>query len=131
MKKSAGILLYRYKGDDLQVMIVHPSGDSKKWSLPKGEIEKESATSAAVRETQEECGIEVSKKDLTSLGSNVYKSKRKEVFAFAAEFTGKKVPEPASWEIDKIKFVSTDKAKELLHEGQVVFVDRLINQLEG
>lgn len=132
MKKSAGILLYRYYSDILEVMIVHPSGNSKKWSLPKGEIDKgETAAEAAVRETKEECGFDVDKDKLDSLGSNVYKSKKKKVFAFATEFLEKEVPAPASWEIDEVRFVNVEEAKSMLHEGQVVFVDRLLSHLKG
>ncbi len=127
--------MYRYKDDELQVMIVHPSGENNKnaaWSLPKGEVDKgENTIQAAARELKEETGLERETTQLESLGSSTYKNRRKEVHAFATEFTEKKVPGPISWEIDQIRFFNTEDAKELLHEGQKIFVDRLKKHLKG
>jgi predicted NUDIX family NTP pyrophosphohydrolase len=66
-KISAGILMYRRRGGDLQVFLVHPGGplwakkDLGAWSIPKGEIDPgEEALSAARREFEEETGFPVS-----------------------------------------------------------------------
>ncbi len=64
MKKvSAGILLYRFKNDELQVFLVHPGGpfwyhkDRHAWSIPKGEVEDgEDLLATAKREFEEETG---------------------------------------------------------------------------
>jgi predicted NUDIX family NTP pyrophosphohydrolase len=60
---SAGVLLYRRAGAELQVLLVHPGGpfwrnrDNGAWMIPKGGIEPgESAEEAARREFQEELG---------------------------------------------------------------------------
>ena len=43
-KKSAGIILYRWKNNIAEVMLVHPGGpfwknkDDGAWSIPKGEF---------------------------------------------------------------------------------------------
>jgi predicted NUDIX family NTP pyrophosphohydrolase len=65
-KISAGILLYRRRGDELEVFLVHPGGpfwakkDLGAWSLPKGEVEEgEELLEAAVREFGEETGFAV------------------------------------------------------------------------
>ena len=65
-KTSAGILLYRRRGDELEVFLVHPGGpfwakkDLGAWSLPKGELEEgEEPLAAAVREFTEETGFTV------------------------------------------------------------------------
>ncbi|MEO3403458.1 NUDIX domain-containing protein [Mucilaginibacter sp. CAU 1740] len=62
-KQSAGILLYRKTGEDLQVFLVHPGGpffknkDDGAWSIPKGEYEAdEDPLDAAKREFEEETG---------------------------------------------------------------------------
>lgn len=66
-KTSAGILLYRRRGDDLEVFLVHPGGpfwakkDLGAWSLPKGEFEEgEDPLAAAIREFTEETGFPLS-----------------------------------------------------------------------
>ena len=65
-KFSAGILLYRFRGGRLQVLLVHPGGpywarkDKGSWMIPKGEVKVgENALEAAVREFREEIGFEV------------------------------------------------------------------------
>lgn len=62
-KQSAGILVYRHKYDQLQVLLVHPGGpfwknkDAGAWSIPKGEfLDDEDALVAAKREFLEETG---------------------------------------------------------------------------
>jgi predicted NUDIX family NTP pyrophosphohydrolase len=65
-KISAGVLLYRRRGDDLEVLLVHPGGpfwarkDLGAWSLPKGEIgPDEDPRAAAIRELEEETGFTI------------------------------------------------------------------------
>lgn len=61
---SAGLLMYRKKGSELQVLLVHPGGpffakkDDGAWSIPKGEVaEGEELLATACREFEEETGI--------------------------------------------------------------------------
>jgi predicted NUDIX family NTP pyrophosphohydrolase len=63
-KRSAGILLYKRVGGELQILLVHPGGpfwarkDAGAWSIPKGEYaEGEDALTVAVREFEEETGM--------------------------------------------------------------------------
>ena len=65
-KTSAGLLLYRKRGDALEVFLVHPGGpfwarkDDGAWSIPKGEFEiGEDPLAAAQREFAEETGFTV------------------------------------------------------------------------
>lgn len=60
---SAGILLYRRRGKDTEVLLIKPGGpfwrnkDIGAWMIPKGAIERgESAEDAALREFEEEIG---------------------------------------------------------------------------
>jgi len=62
-KRSAGILLFRFVGNQLLVLLVHPGEpfwrkkDISAWSIPKGEIEgAETPEAAALREFEEETG---------------------------------------------------------------------------
>jgi predicted NUDIX family NTP pyrophosphohydrolase len=64
-KTSAGILLYRRRGEEVEVFLVHPGGpfwakkDVGAWSLPKGELhEGEDPLAGALREFKEETGFE-------------------------------------------------------------------------
>src|ERR1044072_2669936 len=90
-KKSAGILLYRKKNNNLEVMLVHPGGpfwakkDLGVWSIPKGEFnESEEPLAAAKREFEEEVGKKVAAEKFISLEPVKSKSK-KTIYAFAAE----------------------------------------------
>ena len=64
MSRSAGVLLYRERGNQLEVLLVHPGGplwakkDDAAWSIPKGEpCDGEDALAAARREFMEETGF--------------------------------------------------------------------------
>jgi len=66
-KLSAGILLYRRRGINTEVLLVHPGGpywarkDDGAWSIPKGEYhEGDDPLAAAKREFREETSAEVS-----------------------------------------------------------------------
>ena len=65
MKRSAGILMYRFDAGELRVLLVHPGGpfwakkDAGAWTIPKGEFSDEDPLRAARREFREELGVEV------------------------------------------------------------------------
>jgi len=89
-KQSAGILLYRFTKNELEVFLIHPGGpfwaakDDGAWSIPKGEFtEGESAIAAAKREFYEETGFVI---DGNGIPLSPLKQKGgKMVFAFAVE----------------------------------------------
>lgn len=63
-RRSAGILLYRGHGHELEVLLVHPGGplwarkDAGAWTIPKGELgDDEDPLAAARREFTEETGV--------------------------------------------------------------------------
>jgi len=63
-KQSAGLLLYRRRSGQLEVLLVHPGGpfwaarDAGAWSIPKGEAgPEEDLLAAARREVAEETGL--------------------------------------------------------------------------
>lgn len=64
VKRSAGLLMYRRRNDELEVFLVHPGGpfwakkDHGSWSIPKGQYQDdEAALEAAKREFTEETGF--------------------------------------------------------------------------
>ena len=89
MRKSAGILLYRFLAGSLEIFLVHPGGpfwkskDSGAWSIPKGEFTEEDPLEAAKREFEEETGQQVAG-PFTSL-TPIRQKAGKMVYAWAAE----------------------------------------------
>ena len=89
-KRSAGLLLYRLKSGQPEVLLVHPGGpywakkDDRAWSIPKGEYTKgEEPLAAARREFEEETGI-CPEGDVIPLGT-IRQPGGKLVTAFAME----------------------------------------------
>jgi len=149
-KKSAGILLYRFREGELQAFLVHPGGpfwarkDKAAWSIPKGEFDdSEDPLEAAKREFQEETGMPVTG-DFIDLGECRQPS-RKIIYAWAVEgdcdpaaiksntFEMEWPPKSGKYksfpEVDKAAWFSAGDAKEKLHKGQVVLIDRLAEAL--
>jgi predicted NUDIX family NTP pyrophosphohydrolase len=91
-RTSAGILLYRIREDNLEVLLVHPGGpffgrkDLGSWSIPKGEVDESDVDfeQTARREFAEEVGHAVPDSPLIPLGSIRQKS-GKIVHAWAVE----------------------------------------------
>jgi 8-oxo-dGTP diphosphatase len=133
MAESSGTLLYRKNNKSYEVLIVHPSGNYNKnasWSIPKGKLDDgETHEDAARRETWEETGVTPDK--LESLGFVTYKSKsKKKVHCYCGEIPEDSEPYCASWEVDKVEFVSLDKAEKLLHSDQSEFIQRFRNHVK-
>ena len=132
MKQSAGTLLYRTRDGQVEVLLVHPSGNYNRkapWSIPKGiPDEGETLEDAARRETGEETGMTAG--PLVSLGTVGYTRSRKQVHCFAGE-APQDAPRCASWEVDQAEFVPLARAREILHPDQRVFLDRLEEMLRS
>ncbi len=149
MKKvSAGILLYRFKNDELQVFLVHPGGpfwyhkDRHTWSIPKGEVEDgEDLLATAKREFEEETGQKLNTNKLIQL--NPVKQKGgKIVYAWATEgdlnpadlksntFELEWPPKSGNLqsfpEIDKGAWFSIGEAMEKINEAQKSFLTQLV-----
>lgn len=132
MKHSAGTLLARRQDDEIQVLIVHPSGNYNRkapWSIPKGlPDEGESYEAAARRETAEETGVTAG--DLIPLGEVQYTKSRKIIHAFTGWAPDDAEPSCASWEVDRAEFVSVDDAMQLLHPEQAPLVQKLLHLVD-
>ena len=151
MRRSAGILMYKYRADELLVLLVHPGGpywakrDLGSWSIPKGEYEGEDPLTAAGREFQEETGGQVQGPFL-SLGE-VAQPNRKTVSAWAAEgdFDPKTLKSnlcEIEWppksgrtqlipEADRAEWFSLQDARVKILAGQRPFLDRLESALKS
>jgi predicted NUDIX family NTP pyrophosphohydrolase len=128
MKRSAGTLLYRKTSKDLEVLLVHPSGNYNRrapWGIPKGEPDSgEALEDAARRETREETGIAVTG-PLVPLESITYAKSKKEVYGYAGPAPEGQEPTCASWEIDGARFLTLEEARKRIHPDQAPFLDRL------
>src|SRR5579872_3162103 len=124
MKESAGTLLYRRNNNQLEVLLVHPSGNYNRrapWGIPKGLPEEgEDLETAARRETLEEVGLMPGA--LVPLSSIDYKKSRKRVHCFAGEAPHEAEPRCASWEIDQAAFLTLDEARRRIHPDQAAFL---------
>jgi predicted NUDIX family NTP pyrophosphohydrolase len=140
MKQAAGLLIYRRQGDRLEVLLVHPSGNYNRkapWSIPKGlPDEGETLLEAAVRETREEAGLDLTAecrheapRPVFPLGHIDYTKSRKRVHAFALQSPDDAQPHPAQWEVDRAEFLPIDEAEKVIHPDQRAFLDRLLEHL--
>lgn len=145
---SAGLLLYRIRGDALEVLIGHPGGpfwtrkDEGAWSIPKGECAVgEDPWEAARREFAEELGCEPPDGPRRDLGTVKQRSgKMLTVFAVAADLdisgfrsntftlewprgSGRLREFP---ELDRVAWLGLPEAGIKLLKGQQVFLDRLV-----
>jgi predicted NUDIX family NTP pyrophosphohydrolase len=147
---SAGILLFRFESEKLEVMLVHPGGpiwakkDIGTWSIPKGLPEKnENFLDTAKREFKEETGFE-SGGDFIDLGE-IDQPGRKTIHIWALEKdldvtnivsntfkfewpkkSGKIQEYP---EVDKADWFDIPLAMRKIRKGQRGFIDRLIKTL--
>lgn len=135
MKQAAGLVIYRPAGEQLEVLLVHPSGSYNRhapWSIPKGlPDEGESLVDAAIRETHEEAGVGgILAEQLKPLGHIDYTRSKKRVHAYAVECPADAAPHPNCWEIERAEFFSLSDARGLLHADQRPFLDWLVKLLD-
>lgn len=128
---SSGTLLYRYRAGELEVLLVHPSGNYNRrapWGIPKGQPDPgEALEAAARRETIEETGIVCGA--LTDVGYVDYSRSEKRVYAFAGPAPADAAPRCASWEVDKVDFIAVSRARRIIHPDQVALLGRLERML--
>ena len=146
-KRSAGILMFRRRGDEVEVLPMHPGGpfwakkDLGAWSIPKGEYsEGEDALAVAKREFEEETGARP-QGDFLALGE-VVQAGRKIVTAWGLEGdfdpatltsnrfelewppkSGRKASFP---EVDRAQWFSPADARRKILAAQGEFITRLL-----
>ena len=147
---SAGILLFRRRGTELEVFLVHPGGpfwtrrDLGAWSIPKGLFEAgEQPQDAARREFREETGFEP-QGELIELG-RLRQPGGKTVHAWALEQNVKASELKSNtfeleWprgsgvtreypEVDRGAWFGLEAARTKINHGQAEFLDRLKESL--
>jgi predicted NUDIX family NTP pyrophosphohydrolase len=154
MRTSAGLLMYRRTGGELQVLLVHPGGpyfankDAGAWTVPKGEPGKgEDPLATARREFREETGVEVPAGAKCLPLGQVKQKGGKVVQAWAFEGDcdpGKCVsntfrlefpPRSGKFqefpEVDRAEFFPIAEAKKKINPAQVALLERLEATLQG
>jgi len=149
-KRSAGLLLFRKRTQEVEVFLVHPGGpiwarkDEGAWSIPKGEYSQdEDPLLAAKREFAEETNFTVDGV-FTPLGE-IRQPGGKAVMAWSLERdldasaiksnTFKMEWPPRSGatqefpEIDRGAWFSLTQARRKILKGQIPFLDRLVERL--
>ena len=146
MRRSAGIVMYRFADGEPMVLLVHPGGpfwrnkDLSAWSIPKGEYgDAETAEAAAVREFEEEIGVHPIGA-LLPLGEAVQSGgKRVTAFALAGDLDPTRIESACfeiEWppksgqrarfpEVDRAQWFTLDVARGKIVKGQAIFLDRL------
>lgn len=132
-RESSGTVLYRRRGDMIEVLLVHPAGAYNRrapWGIPKGQPNPgEALEDAARRETMEETAIVVG--DLVAVGFVDYTRSRKRVHGFVGEAPPDAAPRCASWEVDKAEFIEITRARRIIHPDQALFLDRMAKVMAG
>jgi predicted NUDIX family NTP pyrophosphohydrolase len=149
-KISAGILMYSFCADVLEVLLVHPGGPfwSKKdlgsWSIPKGEYaEKEDPFIVAKREFQEETGFQadgdfISLKPLKQPSGKIVSAwalegecdtSKVHSNTFKMEWPPRSGKQQEFPEIDRAEWFTIEMAKKKLLKGQVGFIEELCELL--
>jgi predicted NUDIX family NTP pyrophosphohydrolase len=151
LRVSAGLIMYRFQGGELEVFLAHPGGpyaareDEGYWTIPKGRQQaQETLLQAAKREFEEEVGIKPSGPYL-ELGS-IRQKGGKIVHAWAFEgqwdesqpirsntfemswppYSGRLQQFP---EIDRARFFNLAEARKKLKDTQCPLLDRLESML--
>jgi predicted NUDIX family NTP pyrophosphohydrolase len=150
--RSAGLLLYRFTADGLEVLLAHPGGpfwakkDQGVWSVPKGEYDEGSdALEAARREFGEETGLRIPAGEPWPLGEVTQRS-GKRVLAWALEGdldltgavsntfemewprgSGRLAQFP---EVDRVEWLLLDLALAKILPAQAPFLERLLQALD-
>jgi predicted NUDIX family NTP pyrophosphohydrolase len=148
---SAGLLMYRRIGAQIEVFLAHPGGpyyrnkEDGVWTIPKGLPEPgEALEAAARREFAEETGLPVSG-ELVPLGEIQQKAgKVVHAWAFAGDLPADYAPKSnlceIEWpprsgrrmvipEIDRAGFFSIADARGKINRAQAAFLDRLLERI--
>lgn len=145
-KRSAGLIMYRYRKAGLEVLLVHPGGpywakrDDGVWSIPKGEYsDGEDPLTAAQREFKEETGCSAKGPFLALTSRRQPSGKWISAWAFegdcdagavksntfSMEWPPKSGRQAEFPEVDRAEWFPVHLAKKKLLRGHIGFIDEL------
>jgi predicted NUDIX family NTP pyrophosphohydrolase len=147
---SAGILLYRRRGEKLEVLLIRPGGpfwrgrDAGAWMIPKGGIGPgETALEAAVREFEEELGSAPVGTPVVLCTVRQKGGKRVEAFALEGDFDPSRLvsnsftleypPKSGQFrdfpEVEEARWLVLDEARGMMLPSQLPILDALLAAL--
>jgi predicted NUDIX family NTP pyrophosphohydrolase len=151
VKRSAGLLLYRYRDGLLEVLLGHPGGpffaskDDGVWTVPKGELDPgEDELAAAHREFTEEIGTAPPDGDPLPLGETLQSNGKVAVVwalegdldvtqiscnLFEMEWPPRSGRLESFPELDRAGWFDVDTARRKAFPSQGPFFDRLLEAL--
>ncbi len=149
---SAGILLYRKQGRDVEVLLIKPGGpfwrkrDAGSWMIPKGAIEPgESPIEAAIREFKEETGTTITATPIPLAKIRQSGGKLVEAFAVEGDLDATKLTSnlfevewpPRSGRLERFpevaegKWMSLGRARRMMLSSQLPLLDALEKRLSA
>ena len=151
-KTSAGLLLFRLKENDLELLLVHPGGpffrnkDDASWTIPKGEAAPgEDLLTRAKIEFEEELGIAAAGEwiDLGSIRQKGGKTVHGWGFqgdlgpdfklasnTFELEWPPRSGRTQQFPEVDQARLFALELARSKINQAQTLFLDRLRDAVE-
>ena len=150
--RSAGILLFRQRGDRTEVLLIKPGGPFWRnkhvgvWRIPKGMVEPgEAAAEAALREFEEETGTKLTAVPFPLATVRQAGGKMVEAFAlegdvdpaairsieFEVEWPPRSGRRQSFPEADEARWMSLDEARALMLPSQLPLIDALEAKLSG
>ena len=149
---SAGVLLYRRRDGELQVLLIKPGGpfwrkkDVGAWMIPKGMVEQgETALEAAIREFKEEVGVELTETPVPLCEVRQAGGKIVDAFALEGDLDASKIRSvyfKIEWpprsgglqsfpEVSEGRWMNLAEARRLMLPSQLPMLDALEEMLQG
>ena len=149
---SAGVLLFRERGAETQVLLIKPGGpfwrnkDAGAWLIPKGAVEKgESSAEAALREFEEETGTRLTSVPFPLKKIRQAGGKWVEAFALEGDLDAAAVTSnefEVEWpprsgrrelypEVVEARWMTFEEARAMMLPSQLPLLDALEERLKG